>query len=102
METAKPSLKKLGIVKRQAVTSTSAEWIKTEQLSGHPLPLLVTPAIDGLDLINWTQNHQDWLKTQLLKHGGILFRNCHIKDIDGFQEFMDSISAILILKKIKY
>ena len=96
METAKPSLKKLGLIKRQAVTSTSEQWIKTEQLSDHPLPLLVTPAIDGLDLINWTQNHQDWLKTQLLKHGGILFRNCHIKDIDGFQKFMDSISSELL------
>jgi alpha-ketoglutarate-dependent taurine dioxygenase len=96
METGKPSLKKLGKITRQAVTSTSEQWIKTEQLSDHLLPLLVTPAIDGLDFINWPQNHQDWLKTKLLKHGGILFRNSNIKNIDGFQKFIASISSELL------
>ncbi len=96
METAKPSLKKLGTIKRQPLTSTSEQWIKTEQLSDHTLPLVVTPTIDGLDLISWAKNNQNWLKEQLVKHGGILFRNCNVKTIDSFQEFIASISSELL------
>lgn len=93
----KPNIKQLGNLKRQPVTLTSTELIKTANLFPHSLlPLLITPNVDGLDLITWGINNQDWLQTQLFKHGGLLFRNCNIKTIEDFEKFINSLSNELL------
>ena len=59
-------LKKLRSIKRQSVNLTRAEWVKTGFLDpSSSLPLLVFPAMDGVNLWDWIVTHQDWIDEKL-------------------------------------
>jgi alpha-ketoglutarate-dependent taurine dioxygenase len=84
-------------IRPQAVTTASREeWIKTGQIEpGWPLPLVVEPRVEGIDLIDWVKDHRDFVEENLLKHGGILFRHFDINDESEFEQFARAISPQL-------
>ncbi|GHO70205.1 protein AmbC [Ktedonobacter sp. SOSP1-52] len=79
-------------IKRKAVTTanTSQEaLVKVGALDSQgTLPLLVQPAVDDLDLINWSTHNQPLIESYLLKYGGILFRGFALKSADDFEAFI--------------
>lgn len=84
------SIKKLQIGKRKVVE----KLVNIEPLnSDNPLPLVISPAVDGINLINWAQQNRDLIETNLLKNGGILFRNFHVNTVEDFQKFVKVVSA---------
>jgi alpha-ketoglutarate-dependent taurine dioxygenase len=82
----------------QAVTTTlREEWIKTGRIeSGGPLPLVVEPKVEGIDLVYWVKEHRDFIEANLLKHGGILFRHFDINGEAEFERFARAISPQLV------
>jgi alpha-ketoglutarate-dependent taurine dioxygenase len=52
------------------------------------LPLLIEPATERLDLVEWAQDSGELIATLLDKHGGILFRNCSVRTCEQFERFM--------------
>ncbi|MEH2121097.1 MAG: TauD/TfdA family dioxygenase [Nostoc sp.] len=83
--------------KRKIISVSPEKIIETESIQpGQSLPLVIKPAIDGINLATWSASNQEWLETKLLQHGGILFRNFPISDTEGFQHFLKSISKELI------
>jgi alpha-ketoglutarate-dependent taurine dioxygenase len=110
MQSDKPDLKMPGKVKRKAILTSYASQeslVSIEPLmpvgSGlapdqrlhpeNPLPLLIQPALDGVDLIAWATNNRKLLEKYLLKHGGILFRNFPLKRVEDFEQFITGVSG---------
>lgn len=92
----KPSLQ-LGNIKRKPVTVSEEELIESKQLFSHSLlPLLIQPTIEGLDLVTWVGNEKQWLESQLLKQGGLLFRDFNIHPLERFQALIEAISGELL------
>jgi alpha-ketoglutarate-dependent taurine dioxygenase len=55
--------------------------------SDQALPLVVRPAMGGLDLADWSSSNRELLESHLLTHGAILFRGFHIDNPAAFERF---------------
>ncbi|MEP0886039.1 TauD/TfdA family dioxygenase [Trichocoleus sp. ST-U3] len=94
-ELKQPSLKRS--FRRQAVSLSQEGLIKTEYLQPEQLlPLVVQPAVEGLNLTSWAQNNQQFIETNLLKHGGILFRNFQVNGAADFENFIKALAGELL------
>jgi alpha-ketoglutarate-dependent taurine dioxygenase len=60
---------------------------------GLRFPLVIQPAMDGVNLAAWTRNNQEYLKGELAKHGAILFRNFAVNTPAKFEDFATAASA---------
>jgi len=90
----RPDFGKLPIRERKAVTTKQEEWIRTEPLYGERSPaLLVTPAMEGIDLVAWAENNRELFEQKLQKHGAILFRGFDVESIAVFEEFVGAVSG---------
>ena len=89
----KPSIRELGNMRRKAVDPSQGGLIKTGYLqSEESLPLVIQPAMEEVNLIDWVVSNREFIKDQLLKKGGILFRNFDISTVADFNRFMTSTS----------
>ncbi|MGL6340007.1 MAG: condensation domain-containing protein, partial [Waterburya sp.] len=80
-------------VKPKAVSlPSSEELIKTDYLQAEQtLPLVITPAVQDLDIFDWIKNEKQFLESKLLKHGAILFRDCQLNSITDFEKLAQNI-----------
>jgi amino acid adenylation domain-containing protein/FkbM family methyltransferase len=79
-------------IKPRAISLTEDNLIKTSEIRpGEKLPLVIQPATDEVDLIDWARNNQAFIQRELLSHGAILFRGF---DHDWTAEFEQFASAI--------
>lgn len=93
----KVDLAKTGPVRRQAIPLSQERLVKEGSLhTGSPLPLVIEPAVDGLNLVEWTRSNRDLIEQRLLKHGGILFRHFSVPSINEFERFMKSLAGELL------
>jgi alpha-ketoglutarate-dependent taurine dioxygenase len=87
----------LKAIKRKTLTLSSSELIKTELIQPEqPLPLVIKPAVDGVNLLTWAANNREFIETKILQHGGILFRNFKIIEITEFEQFIQTVSGNLL------
>lgn len=96
----RPSLKmsiKGGIqARREEIDLAEVSLTTTSYLrSGQMLPLVIQPAIEGVNLASWAGNNRDYLGKELSKHGGILFRNFNIDTPAKFEAFARAVSTEL-------
>ena len=85
-------LKKFMNVKPKAVTLSPEKLIETDYLqSGETLPLVIEPAVDDIDIIDWVHSNRDFIEKNLLKHGGILFRGFKLNSVPEFEKFAQVI-----------
>lgn len=70
---------------------TKSEALIPDQL----LPLVIQPTMNGVNLAGWAANSQEYLRTELAKHGAILFRNFTVDSPSRFEEFAKAISGDL-------
>ncbi|BAY50180.1 putative SyrP protein (plasmid) [Scytonema sp. HK-05] len=84
------SIKRLQTTKRKVVE----KLVNLQPLnSANSLPLVISPAVDGISLIPWAQQNRDLMETNLLKYGGVLFRNFHVSTVEEFQKFVEVAST---------
>ena len=88
----KKSIGKLGGMRRKAVRMSQQDMVKESFLPGNTLPLVIEPAMPGIELGSWAQTHRDSLREKLKKHGGILFRNFGIRNVQDFESFIPVVS----------
>ncbi|HEX8352975.1 MAG TPA: TauD/TfdA family dioxygenase [Pyrinomonadaceae bacterium] len=60
---------------------------------GRSLPLVLRPAVEGLDLAAWAGANRDEVERRLLEHGAILFRGFDVKSPAQFERFMQAASG---------
>ena len=78
--------KSLGAIRRKAVDLSQFNPIKESQIGPEqPLPLVMEPATDQVDLADWARNNRDYIAEKLHKHGGILFRGFNLKTPQDFE-----------------
>ncbi|MGQ4807002.1 hypothetical protein NKDENANG_00340 [Candidatus Entotheonellaceae bacterium PAL068K] len=91
-----PGRSRLKTIKRKAISGLQT-MIKAEPLQpGQSLPLVIQPAIEGVNLSAWAENSREWLHTRLLEHGGILFRNFPIASATEFEQFIVTVAGELM------
>lgn len=91
----KPSLKasiRQSIQEKRAEIDLNAFHLTTasELRPGELLPLVIQPALSGVNLSQWAKNNRDYLDAELVKHGAILFRGFSIDTPSKFEEFARS------------
>src|SRR6185295_12158390 len=61
-----------------------------------PLPLVVRPAREGIDLGLWAAANADFIETYLLRNGAILFRDFGLATVEAFEHFIEAVSGPLL------
>lgn len=90
----KPSIGSLSRKRRVAVGGAEQQWVETEPLfPGKNDCLLVKPALDGVDLIEWAKRNEDYLEKLVLEHCVVMFRGFDIPTIEKFEEFTHAASG---------
>lgn len=88
---------KFKTISRKTVNISQADLVKIELIQPEqPLPLIIQPAVDGINLVSWIANNREFIETKLLQYGGILFRDFQIKSVPEFEVFIRAISGQLI------
>jgi alpha-ketoglutarate-dependent taurine dioxygenase len=89
-----------GSVGRKSLSVTQEGMVTAEpHRDGAGLPLVMRPSVEGVDLVSWASGNREFIQAQLLKHGGILFRNFNIFSPEAFEQFVIAGSAELLSYK---
>jgi alpha-ketoglutarate-dependent taurine dioxygenase len=82
-------------MRRQA--ASTAELVRTGFIEGNDqrLPIMLTPAVDNVDLASWCASHQDQLNQYFDRYGAVLFRGFGLQDASDFEAVAASIAADL-------
>jgi alpha-ketoglutarate-dependent taurine dioxygenase len=82
-------------MRRKAVQTT--ELVQTGFLPGNEerLPLVITPAVDNVDLAAWCASHSEDVERHLDRHGAILFRGFPLADAPEFEAVASTIAGEL-------
>src|SRR6185437_15006164 len=73
------------------ISLTTSGYFGPDQL----LPLVIQPTMDGVSLANWAVNNRDVIRTELARHGAILFHNFKVDSPAKFEAFAHAISGEL-------
>ena len=94
-EIEKTALNLIGKQVRKPVRMVSSELVKSELLHDHTLlPLVIKPAIEGVNLATWAKANLEAINENLDRHGGILFRGFKVNDQSDFEHFLDAIGLM--------
>ncbi|MBW4649607.1 MAG: amino acid adenylation domain-containing protein [Kastovskya adunca ATA6-11-RM4] len=88
----KTKFNKFKSVKPKAVSLPQGDLIKTDYLTpGETLPLVVQPTDGEIDFVDWAKSDREFIETQLLKHGAILFRGFSVNSASEFETVAQAI-----------
>jgi alpha-ketoglutarate-dependent taurine dioxygenase len=84
--------------RRPAAIPVSQEGlVRMGPLPGYgPLPLVIEPAVDGLDVAAWARNNRDLIDERLTRHGALLFRGFDLRTVAAFERFTSAASNEMI------
>jgi amino acid adenylation domain-containing protein len=86
------NFQKFKMVKPKAISLTQEQLVKTDYLQPEKtLPLVCQPNVSDLDFIDWAKNNREFIDTNLLKHGAILFRGFNTNSVADFENFAQAI-----------
>jgi len=87
----------LKFAKRKAVNLSPESLVQVGDFqTGTCLNTLVQPAVAGVNLIEWATEQRSWIESQLLQHGGILFRGFPVREATEFEQFLKAVSGELL------
>ncbi|HTN91087.1 MAG TPA: amino acid adenylation domain-containing protein, partial [Sorangium sp.] len=69
--------------------------VATSTLGDGPLPLVVKPAVDDVDLAAWARAERAFVEAQLLRHGAVLFRGFPIRSAPEFEQVAQAVCGEL-------
>ena len=91
------NLKKFKSSKPKAVSLSPKNLVSSSSLpSGEMPPLVLQPVVKNVDLLSWASTNQEFIETNLLQYGGILFRGFEISSQEKFEQFLQAISLRLM------
>lgn len=83
---------------RRRATAISAEGLITRSslAPDQRLPLVIQPAVEGLDIVVWATNNRPMILSELLAHGGLLFRGFTVPSVAVFEQFIMAVAGALL------
>lgn len=91
------SAEKMPAIKRTRVSSSAEKLVSMELLtSGAELPLVVFPAVVGVDLAEWARLNRSMIDSRLRRHGAILFRGFDLATPQDFERALRGMTDRLI------
>lgn len=82
---------------RKPVSVSAEQLVKTGHLrEGQRLPLVVQPAVEGVDLAEWARNNREFIDARLYEHGGLLFRHFDARGVEDFERLVRATSNELL------
>jgi acyl-CoA synthetase (AMP-forming)/AMP-acid ligase II/alpha-ketoglutarate-dependent taurine dioxygenase len=83
--------------RRQAVSVSPASIVRTGRLRpDQPLPLVVEPGAQAVNLVDWSRANSDVVEHSLREHGGVLFRGFGIRSVGQFEDFLRTAAGELL------
>lgn len=80
--------------KRQEISLSDFSLTRSSYLApDSPLPLVIQPSMNGVNLASWAASNREYIQAELAKHGGILFRNFRVDSPLKFEEFARSVAS---------
>jgi alpha-ketoglutarate-dependent taurine dioxygenase len=86
----------LGNIARKPIGTTETAWLRTRLLHDDRGPLLMSPALDGVDPVSWASRNRDFIESNLLKHGALLWRGFGPGGALEFEQFVKAVSGELL------
>lgn len=91
------NLDKLNSIKRKTIRVSQESLVKKEYLnSDKPLPLVICPTIENLNLADWAKSNQPFIESELLKHGAILFRGFDVRSAPSLERFIQATNETVL------
>jgi len=88
---------KFKTTRRQAVKVSTTDLVKVELLQPQqPLPLVIQPTVEGINLVTWAASNRDAIASWILQHGGLLFRKFNVREVVQFEQFIQALSGTLL------
>jgi alpha-ketoglutarate-dependent taurine dioxygenase len=89
-----PEGRQFGVPRRRAIGASGAELVRTRLLAeGQTLPLVVEPAVKGVELRAWAGQHRELVETWLRRHGALLFRGFGPRTPEEFERLIEAVSG---------
>ncbi|HEX8183394.1 MAG TPA: TauD/TfdA family dioxygenase [Blastocatellia bacterium] len=96
-DAAEIDIAKFKSFKRAPIRLSQESLVKTGYFCrDRQFPLVMTPNVQGLDLITWAANNSELIEGKLLRHGAIVFRDFSVDSITKFEQFAQAISPDLM------
>jgi amino acid adenylation domain-containing protein len=93
-EAQRNKLSSLIKTKRKAISISDTGLISEKLVSpDQKLPVVVTPAMKGVNLKEWAADNQGYINEKLIGHGGILFRGFEFKPGAEFHDIARELSG---------
>src|SRR5262245_27114257 len=93
----RPKLAQMGVPLRKAVGVTQNNLVRVTHLDPEePLPLLIQPSFESVDLADWIAGNRELVEGKLLIHGAVLFRGFQVKKPASFQNVIKALSGELL------
>ncbi len=90
----KPSLGKMPAVRRKTVSVSEDALVRMRPyFPDKSLPLLIEPAMDGIDLFDWVANNREGIEKKVLEHGALMFRGFNVESIPDFERLIDVVGG---------
>jgi alpha-ketoglutarate-dependent taurine dioxygenase len=91
------SLGRLSGSRRKAVSLSHESLVRIEPLApGRTLPMVVRPAVDGLDLAAWAADHRGFVESELQGRGGLLFRGFGLRSAGDMERIIRAFHGELL------
>jgi alpha-ketoglutarate-dependent taurine dioxygenase len=82
---------------RRAVRMSRESMLTTSYLKVAPgFPLVMQPAVENVNLVEWAAANRQLIDHQLLAHGAILFRDFGVESAAKFEQFTKALSTTLL------
>ncbi|MCB1035722.1 MAG: TauD/TfdA family dioxygenase, partial [Acidobacteria bacterium] len=92
-----PGFNRFRKVQPKPVHLPQGELVTLEPLHpDNPLPLVIRPAVEDVDLAEWAGSHKELLEEKLLLHGAILFRGFKVRTAEEFERVAGSVTPDLV------
>jgi alpha-ketoglutarate-dependent taurine dioxygenase len=78
-----------GVFNLASATSVKRSFLNPDK----KFPLVIEPMVEGLDLHTWAIGNREFVESQLLQYGGVLFRNFNINGSSDLEVLIHSLSG---------